>query len=106
MQDCPRGSNWLQRKAPQQTHHGERQSSPKIKPYSPPHEQQVRLWLDVLQSIHQHVIHTGKQHGCDCTAQGDTYPSPHSFVGAIDSLLLVFSVSIHIHEKEPMDPPK
>src|SRR5258708_34856188 len=94
MQECPRGGNWLQRKAPQQTHHGGRQSSPKVKPCSPPHEQQVWLWLDVLKNVHQHVIHARKQHGCDGTAQGNTYPSPHSLIGAAGPLL-VFSVSIH-----------
>src|SRR6266567_2448776 len=95
MQECPRGRDWLQRKAPQQSHHGGRQSRPKIEPCSPPHQQQVRLWLDVLKNVHQHVIHTRKQHSCDGTAQGDAYPSPHSLVGAIDGLLLVFSVNVH-----------
>src|SRR5882757_2295206 len=103
MYECSRGSNWLQRKAPQQTHHAGIQSSPKIEPCSPPHEQQVRLWLDVLKKVYQYVIHTRKQHSCDGTAQGYTYPSPHSFIGAIDGVLLVFGVSIHIHGKEPID---
>src|SRR5882762_3398964 len=106
MQECPRSRNRLQRKPFQQTQHDGRQSSPKIKSCSPPHQQQVRLWPDVLKNVHQHVIHTRKQHGCDSTAQGDTYPSPHSFIGALDGLLLLFSVSIHIHEKEPIYPPK
>src|SRR6266852_3486964 len=94
MQECPRRANWLQRKPSQQTHHGGRQSSPKIKSCSPPQQQQVRLWLDVLKNVHQHVIHARKQHGGDGTAQGDAYPSPHFVIGAFDGLLLVFSVGI------------